>query len=41
MADPVLGSVWPATGSSLQQKVDTAYQIWRSWAPTTSRRRST
>ena len=27
MADPVLGSVWPATGSSLQQKVDTAYQI--------------
>ncbi|WP_375430646.1 hypothetical protein [uncultured Friedmanniella sp.] len=30
MADPILGSVWPATGASLQQKVDTAYQIWRS-----------
>jgi hypothetical protein len=30
MTDPVFGAAWPVTASSLQQKVDNAYDIWRS-----------
>jgi len=30
MTDPVFGAAWPATAASSQQKVDNAYQIWRS-----------
>lgn len=30
MADPIFGAAWPATAASFQQKVDNAYQIWRS-----------
>jgi hypothetical protein len=30
MADPILGAAWPATGAAAQQKVDNAYDIWRS-----------
>ena len=30
MTDPVFGAAWPVTAASLQQKVDNAYDIWRS-----------